>query len=270
MERTKKMITYCFPGGKNKVLTMSYDDGREEDRRLVDIFNQYGIKGTFHLNSGISWDSRLIPAAEYRKLYEGHEIACHTYTHLNMVQAPAEQIISQVLEDRKALEAIAGYPVRGMSYPFGDCSQSVKNALQVLGIKYSRIVGDSEDFHMPEDYYAWKPTCHHEHKLMELAGQFAEINDSYHLYILYVWGHSYEFSDEVKWKVMEDFCRYIGERDDIWYATNIQIADYMEAAGRLRFAADCSFVYNPSVQTVWIYADNTPIEVPGGCQVPLM
>ncbi len=24
----------CFPGGKHKVLTMSYDDGKLEDRRL--------------------------------------------------------------------------------------------------------------------------------------------------------------------------------------------------------------------------------------------
>ena len=47
-----KNIYTCFPGGKHKVLTMSYDDGRDSDVRLVGIFNQYGIKGTFHLNSG--------------------------------------------------------------------------------------------------------------------------------------------------------------------------------------------------------------------------
>ena len=28
----------CFPGGKHKALTMSYDDGRLEDRRLIEIF----------------------------------------------------------------------------------------------------------------------------------------------------------------------------------------------------------------------------------------
>ena len=35
----------CFPGGKAKALTMSYDDGKVQDRRLIDIFNKYGIKG---------------------------------------------------------------------------------------------------------------------------------------------------------------------------------------------------------------------------------
>ena len=53
-----KTIYTCFPGGKHKVLTMSYDDGREEDYRLVEMFNKYGIKGTFNLNAGIDWDPR--------------------------------------------------------------------------------------------------------------------------------------------------------------------------------------------------------------------
>ena len=43
-----KNIYTCFPGGRHKVLTMSFDDGRLEDRRLVELFNRYGIRGTFH------------------------------------------------------------------------------------------------------------------------------------------------------------------------------------------------------------------------------
>ena len=70
----------CFPGGKHKALTMSYDDGRLEDRRLIEIFNCYGIKGTFHLNSGL-WerDEKRIQPDEIPTLYRGHEVACHRY-----------------------------------------------------------------------------------------------------------------------------------------------------------------------------------------------
>ena len=39
-------IYKCFPGGKFKVLTLSYDDGKLEDKRLVDIFNKNGIRAT--------------------------------------------------------------------------------------------------------------------------------------------------------------------------------------------------------------------------------
>ena len=72
----------CFPGGKHKALTMSYDDGRLEDRRLIEIFNRNGIRGTFHLNSGLwAGDARRIQPEEIAELYRGHEVACHTATH---------------------------------------------------------------------------------------------------------------------------------------------------------------------------------------------
>lgn len=41
-----------FPGGKKKALTLSYDDGVEQDIRLIDIMKKNGLKGTFNLNSG--------------------------------------------------------------------------------------------------------------------------------------------------------------------------------------------------------------------------
>ena len=47
-------IYKCFPGGKFKVLTLSYDDGKLEDKSLVDIFNKNGIRATFNVNSGLT------------------------------------------------------------------------------------------------------------------------------------------------------------------------------------------------------------------------
>ena len=41
----------CFPEGKTKALTFSYDDGEKQDIRLIQLFNKYGLKGTFNLNS---------------------------------------------------------------------------------------------------------------------------------------------------------------------------------------------------------------------------
>ena len=49
MEAYKKKIF----GGKNKALTFSYDDGVTQDVRLIEIFNKYGLRATFNLNSGL-------------------------------------------------------------------------------------------------------------------------------------------------------------------------------------------------------------------------
>ena len=39
--------------GKNKAITFSYDDGVTQDKRLIEIFNKYDLKGTFNINSGL-------------------------------------------------------------------------------------------------------------------------------------------------------------------------------------------------------------------------
>ena len=122
-------VTVCFPGGKHKALTMSYDDGRAADRRLVDIFNRNGIKGTFHINSGLLGTGDRIPAEEIRSLYAGHEISAHTATHPTIARSPREQLVEEIVEDRKRLEALAGYAVRGMSYPNGSFNRDIKEAL---------------------------------------------------------------------------------------------------------------------------------------------
>ena len=58
----------CFPGGKAKALTMSYDDGKVQDRRLIDIFNKYGIKGTFNLNYGLVGERPRMTFEEMKKI----------------------------------------------------------------------------------------------------------------------------------------------------------------------------------------------------------
>ena len=37
--------------GKLKAVTFSYDDGVTQDRRLIELFNKYSLKGTFNINS---------------------------------------------------------------------------------------------------------------------------------------------------------------------------------------------------------------------------
>ena len=88
--------------------------------------------------------------------------------------------------------------------------------------------------------------------------------------MMYVWGHSYEFGRDNNWEIMEKFCETVGHRDDIWYATNIEYVNYMEAAKRLVYAYDLSFAYNPSAMSVWICVNkDNYIEVKGGTQVDL-
>ena len=252
-----------FPGGKQKALTMSYDDGVHDDVRLIEIFNKHGIKGTFHINAGlfgkVSW-SRL-SESEIKKVYKGHEISAHGYTHLPLAAIPGEGIISEVMRDREKLEEITGHPIRGMSYALGSMNGNVVDMLRMLGIEYCRMVETTGGFGLPDDFLRWRGTCHHNDNLLAYADKFLSHN---WYQLMYVWGHSYEFDNDNNWELIEEFCEKAGGRDDIWYATNIEICDYIKAARGLKFTARQDAVLNQSATDVWISVDGSPVEIKGG------
>ena len=269
-------VYVCFPEGKQKVLTMSYDDGMSQDERLVSIFNKYGIKATFNLNYGGLGKSRSagrIRVSEERvmELYKGHEIATHTNNHPTIERCSLVQVTREILEDRKGLENLTGSIVRGHAYPNGSYSEEIKQLFRQLGIAYGRVIESVANFKLPSDPLEWHPTCHHnDSELMKKAEFFVNYKKKTYLKLMYVWGHSYEFDIDDNWDVIEEFCKYVGGREDIWYATNIEIIDYMEAAKRLQFSADNEAVYNPSAQSVWLQIDDIRyVEVKGGSYINL-
>ena len=272
------MFSYItFPGGKSKALIMSYDDGRSRDRQLVEIFNRYGIRGTFHLNSGWMDEELIEMRTAAAELYAGHEVATHSLTHPTLTRLADTDIVMQIMEDRKNLEKLTGRIVRGHSYPNGAYDERVKRILKDLGIAYARTTKSTGDFELPDDFLEWHPTCHHSAPdLMEKAKEFAEFKKPQYLKLFYVWGHSYEFDRDDNLSVIENFCEYMSGRDDIWYATNIEIADYMKAARGLIYSVDGTHIYNPYATDVWIMllSDNSPemgsaVKIPGGENVIL-
>ncbi|HEY5586625.1 MAG TPA: polysaccharide deacetylase family protein [Ruminiclostridium sp.] len=260
----------CFPEGKCKALTMSYDDGQIHDKRLVELFNKFGIRGTFHLNSGNFDKEGSVRSSEVATLYKGHEVSVHTVSHPHLGSLPKEAVINEIMEDRRALEKLTGYPVRGMSYPFGTYTDEVVDLLPMLGIEYSRTVVATEKFDLPENYLVWTATCHHNAKnLMELGESFNEIKEMGRMRLMYVWGHSYEFDRNNNWEIIEEFCSFMSNKEDIWYATNIEIVDYIKAVRNLKISADNDIIYNPSALSVWISVDGNSMKIKSGETVRL-
>lgn len=255
--------TNLFPGGVRRALTMSYDDGQLFDVRLAALFDKYHIRGTFHLNSGNIDGERYVKEAVLAQVYRNHEVSVHTVTHPYLTQIPDAGVLAEILEDKKKLEAVCGYPVRGMSYPFGAYSEHVIELARSCGMEYSRTVEATGRFDLPGDFMKWHPTAHHSGDLKGLWKQFKERNFDQML-LFYVWGHSFEFDGADNWEVIEEFCKMAADQEDVWYATNIQIKDYVTAARSLVFAADMHMAYNPSALDVWISVDGEPVCIRAG------
>lgn len=269
-----RMIFMRFPDGKAKALTLSYDDGVIFDERLIATMDKHGIKGTFNINSGCyatSDSSRRLTRERAIALYKDspHEVAVHTYTHPWLAPLPQAQMTYEVIEDRRRLEEDFERPIRGMAYPMGSYSDEVVEVLKNCGIVYSRTTVSTEKFNMPSDWLRLPATCHHKNpRLMELADKFLamEVKDAPQMF--YLWGHSYEFNDNDNWYIIEEFCEKTGGKDDIWYATNMEIYEYTEAYKRLIWSIDYSYVTNPTSFDVWvsIRKDGAPatVKIPAG------
>ena len=246
-----------FSQGKSKTLTLSYDDGVVQDKRLVEILDKHGIKCTFNISAGKYTPGDTDPSygkmtkSSAQALFENpnHEIATHGYDHLHMTRLDGVDKIAQIAKDRQQLETDFGRIVRGFAYPYGAFDADSVAALKLCGIAYARTTRSTYKFELPENWLQLHPTCHHnDERLMALAKRFVE---TVHGQMFYLWGHSYEFDDRDNWHVIEEFAAYMGGREDIWYATNMEIYAYVQAYRMLEINYDKTVVYNPTMTTLW-------------------
>lgn len=221
--------------GKKKAVTFSYDDGVTQDERLIALFNKYGLKCTFNLNSGylghtgeliregVRVDHTKIAPERIRGVYEGHEVATHSVTHPYLTRLTDDEIVREIEDDRIRLSELVGYDVVGHAYPMGDCDERVGRILRErTGVKYARTVISTHSFDLQDDLYLFNPTVYHHREMNEmfrLGEEFLNLKTD-DPKILYVWGHAYEFDIHDDWKRFEEFLEMISGRDDIAYCTN--------------------------------------------------
>lgn len=274
-----------FPGGKAKAVTWSYDDGCREDIRFAQTMDRYGMKCTFNINSGMMGGTEgvgRLTAGEIKEhlIDAGHEIAVHGLMHRAPGAVRAIDGIRDVLDCRLGLEKTFGMIIRGMAYPDsgirnmqnGASYENIRRYLQDLDITYARSLGGDNDlFRLPDDWYAWMPTAHHSNpQLPEWADKFTamDIGSMYSASrfprLFYVWGHSYEFERNGNWELLDLLCEKLAGRDDIWYATNGEIREYVRAYDSLVFSADGTKIYNPTLLTVWFDLDGKLYEIRSG------
>ena len=230
-------IDWVYPNGNHKALIMSYDDGLDDDIALAQLFDRYGIIGTFHLNSGLL-DTRTIwyqgKPNEFLGTYlskdtllhvfKNHEIAVHGTYHKALVGLSDEEILEEINVDIENLTILSDRKISSMAYAFGSTNDHVAEVIGTTPLTNARTTKSSYNFDLPEDYYLWNPTCHDSEALEYLEAYISL--DSPSLSLFYVWGHSWELRDTLRNQNILKFCNKIGDRDDIWYTGAGNFADY--------------------------------------------
>ena len=221
---------------KMKAVTFSYDDGVTQDIRFIELLDRYSLRGTFNLNLGLQDYSKTFQKsaitvhhnnrADIPEIYKNHEIAGHTMTHPHLEALSEAEIREQIHACQDGLRQLIGQNVVGMAYPYGTYDDRVLQIARECGVKYARTTVQTERFDLPTgDLLVLNSTCRHANpKLLDLARAFIE-SPADQPQLFYLWGHTYEFDEFDTWDLIEEFCKIVAGRPEIFYGTNSEILE---------------------------------------------
>lgn len=278
--RSRMEFYLTYPGYNTKAFTVSYDDGTIQDKKVMSLAKKYGVAVTFAPNTqwwGTSgwmdhegyrvWVQRPT-AEEIPHFYDGFEIASHTATHVMLAEVDDATMKREVLDDMDYMEKLTGQRAVGMCYPGNSYNEHVIEVLKKYGLIYGRSAAVLYDYELPEDFMSWLPTCHDAWEgCPELSDKFLKKN-THRLLCFYVWGHAYELDKPsliegtTRWGNLEALFKKMGEADNVWCATNGQIASYVLAVRECEETED--YFLNKSNITVYAMHGKYKIEIAPG------
>lgn len=126
------------------MIALTFDDGPSAHTdRLLDIFKQYGGKGTFFV-VGELIDSRTDTVKRIRD--EGHEIGNHSWNHRQLTTLTYEELVDQIMITKAKIMEVLGIDCKIMRPPYGAFNDFVKATGKELGIAFVNWSVDTLDW----------------------------------------------------------------------------------------------------------------------------
>jgi peptidoglycan/xylan/chitin deacetylase (PgdA/CDA1 family) len=129
------------------VVSLTFDDGYDNHVVAGQVLAQYGVHGTFFVNSGDLGTTRHLTWAQVDQLAAaGNEIGGHTISHADLTTVDATTARREVCDDRTAL-LNRGYAVTNFAYPYGHGfdDPTIRSIVQQCGYNSARMawgIGD--------------------------------------------------------------------------------------------------------------------------------
>jgi len=117
------------------MISFTFDDApASAATRGADILEAHGLRGSYYVCAALAGlDAATGPMADRasvaRLAAAGHEIGCHTYTHLDCGQARDVDAVEDVARNAEALVGWGIPTPATFAYPFGDVAPQTKHAL---------------------------------------------------------------------------------------------------------------------------------------------
>ncbi len=123
-------------------VVLTFDDGTVGQDQAAGVMAQYGMRGTFYINSGrVGVQDYLGASALHALEADGNEIAGHTVDHADLTAMTSDDAARQVCNDRVALHDM-GFTVKSFAYPFGAYNAGVETTVKNCGYTSARIIAN--------------------------------------------------------------------------------------------------------------------------------
>lgn len=259
-----------FPGNARMAAVQSWDDGILADLRTAELLQRHGWRGTFFFNR----HSQLIEKTE-RFAAMGMEVGSHSWSHpFYPLQSPRRCRDESVLL-RRFLETKTRYPVISFAYPFnygpaydseGDYVLRAQREAGYLSCRTTRNRALTlDDLGEP---LALDPSVHFlaGAERVAAAWQRASVTPRG---VFYLWGHSYEMTQDSEWRAFEEMLRRYGRQEGVWYASqgDLMVWKTLRDQVKLKASGDARrlvvHVRSPRLHRWWAGRVPIAIRVPG-------
>ncbi len=234
-----------------KYFAWSFDDGLEQDKKIIEILKRYDMGAAFNLNSGMygdkTYEGRIgnlgftekpadkfnvnarhvvpyvphfrIPEDEVKDVYEGYEIASHGLCHRNLKRLKGDDLREELATDIHNLRDTFGQEIKGFVAPYGMYNSQATPILKSEGIEYVRMTKTDTSFRFPADPYNLPMTCWHiSSKTFDTLNDFfsAEPIEEDLFFLMFAHGYEFDFgTKESNWEKFERICEAVAKHDDI-------------------------------------------------------
>jgi peptidoglycan/xylan/chitin deacetylase (PgdA/CDA1 family) len=126
--------TFVGLGPGTRLLALTYDDGPNDPYtcRTMEVLERHGVKATFFL---IGQYVQQKPDIARALVAAGHAIGSHTWSHPNLIFAPASEVRRQLVQTRQAILDATGVETKIFRPPFGGRRPATLRAVQALGMQ---------------------------------------------------------------------------------------------------------------------------------------
>ena len=145
---SKRDLPIYSVGREEKVCSLTFDAawGNEDTQQLIDILGEHDIKATFFVVG--EWVDKY-PESVKALSDAGHEVMNHSSTHPHMTELSPDQMIAEVQNCNKKIEAVTGKCPTLFRPPYGDYNDAVVSTMRSIDMYTIQWDVDSLDWKDP-------------------------------------------------------------------------------------------------------------------------